>query len=106
MEAIRLGFVKLATIDDIPDGEMLGVEVNGKDILIANLGGKFHAMDNSCTHMGCRLSDGRVYDKVVMCICHGSRFDLLTGSVVEGPAADPEPTYSVRIDGRDIMVEL
>ena len=40
----------------------------------------------------------------IECPWHGSRFDLRTGAVIEGPAGNPEPTYEVRIDGENILV--
>jgi nitrite reductase/ring-hydroxylating ferredoxin subunit len=39
-----------------------------------------------------------------MCQCHGSRFDVTTGAVTDGPAVDGLTVYEVReVDG-DIQI--
>lgn len=39
-------------------------------------------------------------------MCHGSIFDVKTGSVVKGPAREPEPSYQVRMEGNQIPVNV
>src|SRR5437773_2266859 len=58
-----------------------------------------------CLHSSRRTLDEGILDSYeVECPWHGSRFDLRTGDVKEGPAGNPEPTYEVRIDGENILV--
>ena len=45
-------FVKVARTDEVPVGTARMVEVNGKEIALFNVGGSFHAIDNTCTHVG------------------------------------------------------
>ena len=50
--------------------------------------GNLHAHDARCTHMGCVVrwsSEEKSWD----CPCHGSRFDVMTGAVLNGPASEP-----------------
>jgi nitrite reductase/ring-hydroxylating ferredoxin subunit len=51
-------FVKVAKTIDIPLGKMKHVEVDGKEILIANVEGKFYAVGDRCPHMSAMLSKG------------------------------------------------
>ena len=51
-------FLKVATISEIPSGKMKHIEVNGKEILIANVKGKFYAVSDRCGHENARLSTG------------------------------------------------
>ena len=44
---------------------MKHVEINGKEIVIANLDGKFYAFANECGHMNARLSRGNINQNVV-----------------------------------------
>lgn len=76
---------------------MKHVEVNGNEIVISNVGGKFYAMDDRCGHMNARLSIGNVSsDIIVTCPFHGARFDVITGKKVKEPVLTPsqqmEPT--------------
>lgn len=99
-----MSFVKVASPKDLEPGKMMGVKAGGKSILIVNVNGKYYAIGNVCTHMGCLLSDGNLEGETVTCSCHGSKFDVKTGKVVGGPAAKPEPAYQVRVEKDEIKV--
>ena len=58
------------------------VEVQGKEILLANAGGKFYATDNRCGHMNGPLSMGTLQGNVVECALHHARFDVTTGKTL------------------------
>ncbi|GAA1919010.1 hypothetical protein GCM10009716_29700 [Streptomyces sodiiphilus] len=58
--------------------------------------GDFRAFSAVCTHGGCVLS--RLRELTGDCGCHGSRFDLATGQVLQGPATDPLPPLAVGTD--------
>ncbi len=84
---------------------MKGVTVNGKKIVIANVNRKFYAIGSVCTHVGGPLDKGRLEGNVVTCPWHGSKFDITNGNVMGGPARNPEPTYRLMIQGKDILFE-
>jgi Rieske Fe-S protein len=53
-----------------------------------------------CTHKGCAVeADGAE----LSCPCHGSVFDAATGEVVNGPAEEPLPAITVRIEGDQVV---
>lgn len=59
-----------------------------------------HVLAERCSHMSGPLSTGDVSDGVATCPWHGSRFRLVDGSVVGGPATAPQPSFETRvIDG-------
>src|SRR3974390_1967327 len=60
-ETMITDFVKAATVDDIPEGEVLGVEVAGEQICLARIGGDFYAINNICSHMFTHLDAGEFY---------------------------------------------
>jgi len=101
-----MGFVEVALTREVGTDEMKGVDAGGKPILIVNLKGKYYALGNVCTHMGCRLSDGVLEGENVKCPCHGSVFDVKTGKVVNGPAEKPEPAFQVKVEGNEILVNV
>jgi 3-phenylpropionate/trans-cinnamate dioxygenase ferredoxin subunit len=61
---------------------MTAFTVKGRRILLANVGGSFHAMDAVCSHMQGDLAKGKLEGTIVTCPVHGSRFDVTTGKVV------------------------
>ena len=99
-----MGFVRVTFTKDLGPGKMLGVEANGKQILLVNLNGKYYAIGNKCTHRGCMLSEGELQGEMVLCTRHGSRFAVQTGIVMTGPAKRLEPQFEVKVDGEQISV--
>ena len=82
--------LEVAKVDEIPHGKMKHVEVQGKEIVISNVGGKFYAMDDRCGHMNARLSMGNISnDGIVTCPFHGARFDATSGKRVKEPVLTP-----------------
>ncbi len=99
-------FVKVAKTDEVSPGQARLVEVSGKEIALFNVGGSFHAIDNTCTHVGGPLCEGEIEGTEVTCPWHGAMFDVTTGEVLGPPAASNVNRYSVRIDGSDVEVEI
>jgi nitrite reductase/ring-hydroxylating ferredoxin subunit len=101
-----MAFVKVALMKDLEPGRMIGVEAGGKEIVVVNLEDRVYAIGNRCTHMSCTLSDGTLKGGNVTCPCHGSTFDVTSGSVMKGPAKKPEPAYQTRIEGEHILADV
>ena len=99
-------FVKVASKSEIADGSAKCVEVEGQRIALFNLGGEFHAIDDTCTHQGGPLSEGTVDGDEVECPWHGARFNIKSGAVLGPPAPDAATRYNVRVTGDDVEVEL
>ena len=90
--------------NELKPGAMKGIEVGDKEILVANVGGTFYAIGNRCTHQGCMLSDGELFEGRVTCSCHGSVFDVTSGKVVRGPATMDEPKFSLVVEDDQILL--
>jgi nitrite reductase/ring-hydroxylating ferredoxin subunit len=60
-------FVEVAKVNEIPDGKMKHFEVDGKEVLIANVDGKFYAISDRCGHMNALLSMGNLAGTTVTC---------------------------------------
>jgi Rieske Fe-S protein len=73
----------------------LGLSIAGDAVVYRHADGRIQAWSARCTHLGCRLD--RVIDGVVVCPCHGSRFDD-QGRVLNGPAAKPLQSLEVSTD--------
>jgi 3-phenylpropionate/trans-cinnamate dioxygenase ferredoxin subunit len=113
-------YVRVAAIQDVPEGGMHRVESGGVPVLLVNVKGTYYAVAAKCPHLGGDLSKGALAGTVVTCPRHGSQFDVRDGSVVRWmhgaglfkAVSDvvirerPLTTYPVRIDGSSLMVEL
>ncbi len=99
-------FVKVATIGELAPGQAKKVQVDGKILALFNLGGSYHAIDDSCPHRGGPLSEGPVEGDVVTCPWHGSTFNVKNGNVLTPPARSGVSSYGVRVSGSDVEVEL
>ncbi len=95
---------RVASLSDLPPGEMTGVELGDEYVLIANIEGKVCATSNTCTHAEATLSDGYLDDNLVECPLHGAVFDVTDGTVQEGPATENVECYAVAVEGDDIYV--
>jgi 3-phenylpropionate/trans-cinnamate dioxygenase ferredoxin component len=107
-----MSFNVVAETDQIPAGTMKAVTVEGKDILVTNVGGNFYAIGGKCTHMGGDLSKGILEGNIVTCPRHGSQFDVTTGKSLRGPkiivrfTTRDEPAYEVKVEGKSIQVKV
>lgn len=62
--------IKVANKSDLPSGVMKHFEVDGKEILLVNLKGKYYAVSDRCGHENARLSMGTLNDNIVTCPMH------------------------------------
>lgn len=82
-------FIDIAKVDEIPSGKIKHVEINGKEIMLANVNGKFYALDDRCGHMNALLSMGNVIGNIVTCPFHGAKFDVTSGKKLSEPVLTP-----------------
>jgi 3-phenylpropionate/trans-cinnamate dioxygenase ferredoxin subunit len=97
-------FIMAARVGDVPPGGMKRVDFGSRRILLANVGGQFYAVDDTCTHEDASLSSGALRGEWVKCPLHGSRFNVRTGEVVEEPASERLATYPVRIEADEVWI--
>jgi len=91
---------------EVEEDDLVGITLDGREIAIYNLKGKFYATDNVCTHeQGC-LSDGFVFDDVIECPLHQGRFHIPTGKPKGAPVHIPLRTYPVKLTDGIVFVLL
>ncbi|HEU5385648.1 MAG TPA: Rieske (2Fe-2S) protein [Streptosporangiaceae bacterium] len=94
------GAAVLAKTSDVPVGG--GTILTDKKIVITQpQSGTFHAFTAVCTHAGCTV--GSVSSGTINCPCHGSRFNINNGSVVNGPAASPLAPVNIKVQSTSIV---
>ncbi|MGE3818455.1 MAG: Rieske (2Fe-2S) protein [Isosphaeraceae bacterium] len=98
------GFVRMATLDELPPGSAKEVEHDGRIYALFNVDGEISAIDGVCPHQGGPLADGVLDGSCVTCPWHAWRFDVKTGKTPLGPKIK-QAVYSVKVEGRDVFVE-
>ncbi|HEX2294350.1 MAG TPA: non-heme iron oxygenase ferredoxin subunit [Actinomycetota bacterium] len=99
-------FHAVARLDDIGDGEMKQFSVAGELVGVYRVGDDVYALSDVCSHQEAYLTEGEFEpeDLEVECPLHGSRFNVTTGEVRILPATKPVASYSVKVEGGEILV--
>jgi nitrite reductase (NADH) small subunit len=100
-----MALVRTAKVAEIPAGAIREFQVDGTTLALANVGGKFHAINNTCLHRGGPLGQGVLEGHVVTCPWHGWQYDVLTGKLVQNAAVGVD-CYTLEVRGEDIFVDL
>jgi len=99
-ELAEQAFRTVAPGHEVPDGGVIPFYLeDGKHrIAVARVHDRLYAFDDLCTcsQASCPLSGGLLAGTTIMCQCHGSRFDITTGAVINGPATEALGVYQVR----------
>jgi nitrite reductase/ring-hydroxylating ferredoxin subunit len=101
----EMGFVLAAKGGDVPPGTIRELQVDGKAIALANVGGQFYAINGICLHRGGPLGDGPLEGKIVTCPWHGWQYDVTTGKVAQNPSVGVD-CYPVEARGEEIFVNV
>ncbi|MEM5425254.1 Rieske (2Fe-2S) protein [Paraburkholderia ferrariae] len=95
--------VPVAAADEIAPGQRKLAFVDGRSIVLFNVEGTMHAIDNSCPHNGASLASGQLEGCMLRCPAHGLRFDVRTGCMA-GAGGLSVKTFPVRaVDGKLVV---
>ena len=98
--------IRVASLDDVPAGRPILVEAHGTRIVLARAGDHVYACGDVCAHRGGPMSEGKLSGTRLACPWHGWMYDVRTGQCAFPGRGASVPTYQVRIEGTDILVEL
>lgn len=99
-------WIDAVALADVPEGDVIGVQVAGKDIAFYEVEGEVFATDNVCTHGHARMSDGFLEGREIECPLHQGKFDVCTGKALCAPLTENIKTYAVRIENMRVMLKL
>ena len=91
---------------DVQESEMKQLSFKGFEILVINRNKKFYCLEARCTHAGAPLAEGQLENGVLKCPWHGSRFNIETGEVIQGPAKKQLRIYYSVVKDNNLFVEL
>lgn len=98
--------IKIAKTHEIPEGEVKSFVVDNEMIAVFNINNEYYALKDQCSHMDLPLSDGFVDGDKVTCAYHGAEFEIKTGKELCLPAVEPVESYTIKIEGDDIYIDL
>jgi nitrite reductase/ring-hydroxylating ferredoxin subunit len=97
--------VRAASLEDLHERGRLAVRAGGHALALFFDGGKVHAVDNRCPHMGFPLDRGTVNDGLLTCHWHHARFDLESGGTFD-QFADDARVFPTEVRDGDVWVDL
>ena len=98
--------MRAAAVEDVPPNALLGVELSGKRICLANADSRIYAFADNCTHKDFPMHAGTVEDTEIECAWHGAKFRMDSGRATRLPAVKPLKTYEVKIEDGAIWVAV
>ena len=99
----RPPFVRVATVNEIPEGTVKHIIVHDKPMALARVEGQLYAVNAVCPHMGGPLASGKLDGCVIACPWHGWTFDVRTG-LPDHPGGHSISAYEVRVEDEDVLV--
>jgi nitrite reductase/ring-hydroxylating ferredoxin subunit len=90
---------------ELPDGAIKVVDMGDCPLVVRNVRGTLHAIENVCPHRGGPVGEGDIDGDTITCPWHGWSFDINTGQGTLNPAAMIRK-FPCRIEGGDVTVEI
>ncbi|KRB42381.1 non-heme iron oxygenase ferredoxin subunit [Acidovorax sp. Root70] len=106
MTPLDTHWTEATALGDLPEDDVIGVSVDGRDVALYAVAGDVFATDNLCTHGNARLCDGFLEGHEIECPLHQGRFDVRDGRALCAPLTQALRTYPVRIDQGKVYLNL
>lgn len=98
--------VKIATTAELAPGQRKAIEIEGRRLVLFNIGGEYYCIADVCSHDDGPLGDGECKEFEIECPRHGAKFDVRDGRVLSFPAIRDIPSYAVRVSSGSVEVEI
>jgi 3-phenylpropionate/trans-cinnamate dioxygenase ferredoxin subunit len=98
-------FVAVAACESIPEGKFIKVAIKGRDVILAHVDGRYHAVEDNCSHEDYPLSFGCLDGDRIKCSLHGSRFSLETGEPLDEPADGPIRVFPLKVMDGQVWID-
>ena len=106
VEDSKIEYLDIAPTTELPNGERLFIEVEGKSLVVFSIADQYFAIGDICSHDDGPVGDGDVEGLNIVCPRHGGEFDIRTGKAVQMPAVVDIPAYPVRVVDGMIQVGI
>ncbi len=100
-----MGFERTLPDAELWSGEMRGILVRGRKVLLVRTEHELCAYEDRCAHLGVPLSQGKLENGVITCAAHHYQYDARTGRGVN-PENVALRVFPVCLLGTDIAVDV
>ncbi|OCQ88846.1 hypothetical protein BCD64_03620 [Nostoc sp. MBR 210] len=101
---ITTAWVRVATVEQIPDGGIFVTKVGGHSLILYRQGDRITCYRNACSHLASPLDGGKVENGIITCPTHGFQYQLDTGKCLTADV--PLHSYPVQIKGDKAFVKI
>ena len=100
--------ISVCKVGDVAPNSAIRVDKDGHRLAVVRIGDDWYAIGDRCSHAEASIAEGEVWpdECEIECPKHGSAFSLKTGEPLTLPATVAVPTYTVRVDGDDVLVRV
>lgn len=99
-------WIDVAAVSEFPAGTVRVVALDdGREVAVFNVGGRYYAIEDRCSHEDECLSWGVTEGEEIICPRHGARFSLVTGAPLSPPAYEPVATFALRVEAGMVQVD-
>jgi naphthalene 1,2-dioxygenase system ferredoxin subunit len=99
-------WIDVTATEDIPEDDVIGIDIAGKSIALYRVEGEVFATDNLCTHGNAKLCDGFLEGHEIECPLHQGKFDIRNGKAMCAPLTEDVKIYPIKIDGDRVFVAI
>lgn len=99
-------WIDAAPLDAVPEDDVVGIVVAGREIALYRAEGAVFATDNICTHGHARLSDGFLEGREIECPLHQGKFDICSGRALCAPLTEDIRIYPVKVEKERVLLNL
>lgn len=103
---MNTNWIDAAAQADVPQDDVIGLDVAGRDIALYGVDGEVFATDNICTHGHARLCDGFLDGFEIECPLHQGKFDVRSGQPTCAPVTQTLRSYPVKIEGGRVWLAI
>lgn len=97
-------WTRVCAFGELAPGAWRVVDVDGAQVVVVNVEGCHHAIEDVCTHDGGDLAGGLICGHEIECPRHGARFDLRSGQALCAPAYEPVHVFPIRVEDGTVWV--
>ena len=100
--------VVVCKVGDVAPNSAIRVDKEGHRLAVVRIGDDWYCIGDRCSHAEASIAEGEVWpdECEIECPKHGSAFSLKTGEPLTLPATVPVPTYTVRVEGDEVLVRI